>query len=93
MNPSSQHSQPDFPLSTKDTFLLILSGFSGLLGFALSFSLFQPEGRPYLFMTCALLCLACLAFAEKKKEIALGTLGFILLRVIWSAFMVMIQHL
>ena len=72
-------------LSTKDTILCVPIGFSGLLGFALSFSLFQPEGRPYLFGACLIVCVVSLLFADKKKDLFLGSLAFILLRLAWSA--------
>ena len=74
-----------FEFTTKDTILLMLCGFSGLLGFALSFTLMQPDGRPYLFCCCVAIFVLSLLFAERKKEIALGTLAFILLRLVWAA--------
>lgn len=74
----------DLLFSTKDTILLILFGFGGLLCFALSFSLLQSDGKPYLFGGCLALCLICLLLADKKKELVLGTVGFILLRVVWA---------
>ena len=74
----------DFTLSMKGMVLGVLFGFSALLGFALSFTLLQPDGRPYLFTGCIVLFVLCLLFIDKKKEIALGAVLFILLRLVWS---------
>ena len=74
----------DFPLSAKDTVLLIPFAFSALLAFGLSFTLLQSDGRPYLFSGCLVLCITCLAFVDRKKDIVLGTVLFILLRITWS---------
>jgi len=93
MNSTLRPGDARFPLSTKDTILLILFGFSSLLGFALSFSLLHSDGRPYLFAGCVLVCAACLAAAEKKKEIVVGTVGFILLRVLWAVVVKLVRHL
>jgi hypothetical protein len=93
MKSGSRFRGADFPFSTKDTILLILFGFSGLLCFALSFSLFQSDGRPYLFAGCLVFCLICLAFAEKKKELVLGTVAFISLRVVWAIAVDLMRHL
>lgn len=83
----------DFPFSMKDTILFILFGFSGLLCFALSFSLLQENRRPYLFGGCLVVCLVCLLLAKKKKELVLGTAAFILLRVAWAILVTGLQKL
>jgi len=70
--------------SLKDHILLIIMGASALLGFALSFSLLQPNGRPYLFSGCVAVYLTCIVFATKRRALVLGTLVFIAIRVIWS---------
>jgi glucose dehydrogenase len=80
----SKSGNANFPLSTKDTILGVLCAFSGLLCFALSFSLLQENGRPYLFSGCLAVCLVCLLLTEKKKELVLATAAFILLRVFWA---------
>jgi len=72
-------------LSTKDTFLCAPICFSAILAFALSFSLLQPDGRPYVFVGCLIVYGVCLLFADKKKELVLASLVFILIRVVWSA--------
>lgn len=80
-------------LSTKDTILGIVFAFSGLLSFALSFTLLHDNGRPYLFCGSLALCLVCLLLAKNKKVIVLGTVGFILLRVVWSILTTSLQML
>ena len=72
-------------VSTKDRILCIPFGFSALLAFALSFSLFQSGGRPYVFFSCLLICAVTLAFIERKKDVILASVIFIFLRVVWSA--------
>ena len=85
-------SMPD-RISTKDRVLCIPFGLSALLAFALSFSLFQPEGRPYLFLGCLVLCTATFMFIEKKRDVALASVLFILLRLAWSAMITGLQAL
>lgn len=72
-------------LSTKDTFLCVPLCFSAILAFALSFSLLQADGRPYVFVGCLIIYGVCLLFVDKKKELFLGSLVFILIRAVWSA--------
>jgi hypothetical protein len=78
-------------ISMKDTILSIPIGFSALLGFALSFSLFQPDGRPYVFGGCLIVYVVSLLFADKKRDLFLASLVFILLRLAWSAVITGIQ--
>jgi len=80
-------------LSTKDTIFGILFGFSALLGFALSFSVLQPNGRPFVFCGCLFICAICILIVDKKKEVVLGSLLFIALRVVWSLSVAAIQYL
>lgn len=79
-----QSDDTDYPLSMKDMILGVLFAFSALVAFALSFSLRQTDGRPYLFTGCIAFCVLCLLFIAKKKEIVLGALLFILVRLVWS---------
>ena len=72
-------------ISVKDRFLGVPFGFSALVAFAVSFSLFQPDGRPYVFFSCTAICAVTFMFIEKKKEVALATVIFIALRLLWSA--------
>jgi hypothetical protein len=83
MEVKSRDRRPVYPYSLKDTVLLILIAFSALLAFGLSFTLLQRDGSPYLFAGSLVLCSLCLAFADRKKDIVLGTASFILLRVVW----------
>lgn len=85
MQRQSKSGRGVFPFSMKDTILLGLCGFSGLLCFALSFTLMQPDGRPYLFGGSLAVFVVGLLFAEKRKDIFLGTIAFILLRLVWGA--------
>ena len=68
----------------KDTILLIPCAFSGLLALGLSFSLFRPDGRPYLFVGCLIVSLISLLLADKRKEMALGVGCFAVLRIVWA---------
>lgn len=77
----------------KDTILIGVCGFSGLLCFALSFTLMQPDGRPYLFGGSLAVFIVGLLFAEKRRDILLGTIAFILLRLVWSALITGLQIL
>jgi hypothetical protein len=70
--------------SAKDRVLGVVFGFSGLLCFALSFTVLNPNGRPVLFFSCLCVCLVCLAFVDNKKGVVLGFLLFLLLRTIWA---------
>jgi FtsH-binding integral membrane protein len=81
--PKSRHA--DAELSSKDLILIIPMGFSALLGFALSFTLFQPDGRPYLFGGCLIVFFVSLLFADRKRDIFLGCIGFLLIRLVWAA--------
>ena len=72
-------------ISAKDRFLNAVCGFSALAAFALSFSLFQPDGRPYVFSGCLVVYAASLVFADRKRDIVLASASFILLRLVWSA--------
>ena len=56
-----------FQLSLKDHFLIVVMGLSKLLGFALSFSVFHPDGRPYLFCGCLLVYLLCICCLGAKS--------------------------
>lgn len=85
MNLESKPQRSGSLLSMKDTILCAPICFSALLGFALSFSLFQPEGRPYIFCGCLIVYAIGLLFADKKKDLFLGSLVFILIRLVWSA--------
>jgi drug/metabolite transporter (DMT)-like permease len=80
----SRPGNTDSYLSTKDTILGIIFAFSGLLSFALSFTLLHDNGRPYLFCSSLALCLVCLLLADRRKIIALGSVVFIVLRIVWS---------
>jgi hypothetical protein len=70
--------------SRKDVALGVIFAVSGLLGFCLSFSLLQNDGRPYLFGFCVLTCSACLALATNKAGILLGFAAFLLTRLAWA---------
>lgn len=84
MNLESKPRRSGSPLSMKDTFLCAPICFSALLAFALSFSLFQPDGRPYVFCGSLIVYGICLLCADKKKELFLASMVFILIRVAWS---------
>jgi hypothetical protein len=85
MNIESKPHRSGSLLSMKDTILCAPICFSALLGFALSFPLFQPNGRPYVFCGCVLVYAICLLFADKKKDLFLASMVFILIRIAWSA--------
>jgi hypothetical protein len=85
MNVESNRRCSGSPLSTKDTLVCAPICFSALLAFALSFSLFQPNGRPYVFCGCLIVYAICLLVADKKKELFLASMLFILIRLAWSA--------
>jgi hypothetical protein len=85
MNVESETRHHRSPLSMKDTVLCVPICFSALLGFALSFSLFQPDGRPYVFGACVIIYVVSLLFADKKRDLFLASMVFILLRLVWSA--------
>ena len=55
-------------ISMKDTILCAPICFSSLLGFALSFSLFKPEGRPYLFGGCLIVYVISLAICGQEER-------------------------
>jgi hypothetical protein len=84
MEIQSKREDDNFPISTKDTILLILFGSGALLCFSLSFTLLQDNGRPFLFGGSLVLCLLCILLAQKRKEMLLGTVGFIAIRVLWG---------
>jgi hypothetical protein len=84
MHNKNEPNRGRFQLSLKDHFLLVIMGFSALLAFALSFSLWEPDGRPYLFCGCIAVYLICILIATQRKALALGTLAFVGLRLIWS---------
>lgn len=84
MNVESNSRRSGSPLSTKDAFLSAPICFSAVLAFALSFSLLQPDGRPYVFCGCLVVYVTCLLLADKKKELALASMIFILIRIAWS---------
>jgi hypothetical protein len=77
----------------KDSVLCAALCFSTLLAFALSFSLFQPGGRPYVFCGCLIVYSVCLLLADNKKALFLGSVVFILIRLAWSAVITGIQAL
>lgn len=81
--PKSRES--DSELSTRDLVLGLLMAFSAFLAFALSFTLLQPDGRPYLFGGCLIVFFVSLLFADRKRDLFLGSLGFILIRLVWAA--------
>jgi hypothetical protein len=70
--------------SRKDIALGTVFVFTGLFCFALSFTLFQANGRPVLFFASLAICLGSLAFANSKKGLLLGLLLFAAVRLIWS---------
>lgn len=72
-------------LSLRDHFLLVIMGFSALLTFALSFTLWEPDGRPHLFIACVVVYLISVWFARERKALVLSTLAFLALRLIWGA--------
>jgi hypothetical protein len=74
----------DYSPSTKDQILGLIFIVSGLLCFALSFTVFRGNGRPILFGVCLSLCLICLVLAENKKGLALALLVFLAIRVAWA---------
>lgn len=78
-------------VSTKDRILNIPFGLSALVAFALSFSLFQPDGRPFEFFGCLLICAVTLAFVDRKRDMLLAAAAFILLRLVWAAVLTGIQ--
>jgi len=84
MGSDSQSTGERGELSMRDRLLLIPFGASALLAFALSFTVTQPDGRPYLFCGCLALCVVCLALAKERKAMVGGTVLFIALRLIWS---------
>ena len=93
MNMDSKPGNPGPQISRKDTILCIPIGFSALLAFALSFSLFQPDGRRYLFCGCLVVYAASMLFADRKRDLFLASMVFILLRLIWSAVITGLQAL
>ena len=80
-------------LSLKDNILCAPIGFSVLLAFALSFSLFQPGGRLYLFCGCLVVYAVCLMIADKKKDIFFGSMFFVVIRLAWSGAVSVLQAL
>jgi hypothetical protein len=70
--------------SRKDVALGVVFSFSGLLAFALSFTLSDADGRPILFAACIALCIVCLIFATNKTGVLLGFAAFILVRLAWA---------
>jgi len=70
--------------STKDQVLGVVFVVSGLLGFGLSFTMLQANGRPVLFGVCVAICVACLGFSQNKKGIGLAFIGFLAIRMIWA---------
>ena len=82
-----------YQFSVKDHILLVIMGFSGLLGFALSFTVLQADGRPYLFCGCLVVYLTCTFFATERRALVLATLGVIALRLIWSIAVTGVQGL
>jgi hypothetical protein len=82
--PISKPTWSDYLPSTKDELLGVVFVFSSLLGFALSFTVLQSNGRPVLFTVCVLVSVLCLALANNKKGIALGFLAFLALRTVWA---------
>jgi hypothetical protein len=93
MSVNSEPRRDDPQVSMKDMILCIPICFSSLLGFALAFTLFQPDGRPYLFCACLIVYVASLLFADKKKDLFLASIVFILLRLAWSAVITGLQAL
>jgi hypothetical protein len=93
MERESESGNAGFPFSTRDTILGLLFTFSGLLAFGLSFTLMQADGRPYLFCGCLIVCALSLLFVDKRKQIFLGTVAFILLRLVWAAVVTGLQML
>jgi hypothetical protein len=91
MSIDSEPRRDDPQLSMKDMILCIPICFSSLLAFALSFTLFQPEGRPYLFCGCVIVYVVSLLFVEKKRDVFLGSIIFILLRLVWGAVITALQ--
>jgi hypothetical protein len=89
----SKSANSKFPLSMKDTILMVPCALSGLLGFALSFSLLQPDGKPYLFIGCVVVLLVSLLLADKRKELTLGVGCFIALRLVWAAVVTYLPNL
>jgi len=84
MQSQSELERSDSRLSTKDICLIAVIAPCGLLCFALSFTLLQDNGRPYLFCGSLAVFLVCLLFADKKRDILGGMVVFIMLRVVWS---------
>jgi hypothetical protein len=80
----SRVGDPKYAPSTKDQVLGVIFVISAMLCFGLSFTLFQPNGRPFLFGGCLLICGVCLAFADNRKGIALAFVVFLGIRVVWA---------
>lgn len=74
-------------VSIKDRFLGGIFCLSGLACFGLSFTLFQADGRPYLFCSLLLLCILCLILAESRKNrtgFVIGFFVFLAVRLVWA---------
>lgn len=67
---------------TEDDALGLVFGISGLVSLALSFMVFNVDGRPILFGVSLAICLLCLAFTNNKTGILLGCAAFIALRLL-----------
>ena len=80
----SKVTESGYSPSVKDQVLGIVFVVSALLCFGLSFTLFQPNGRPFLFISCFLFCLICLTLSENKKGIGLAFVGFLAIRMLWA---------
>jgi hypothetical protein len=68
----------------RDVFLAVPFGLAGLLCFALSFTLKQPDGRPVLFAVLLIVCLACLWLSKNRLALAAALVIFISIRVAWA---------
>jgi hypothetical protein len=60
--------------------------FSGVLAFALSFTLLNDDGRSALFAASVVICFVCLTLTQHRAALLLAFSLFLLMRLVWSAF-------
>lgn len=70
--------------SRKEITLAVVFSFSGLLAFALSFTMLQSNGRPLLFAFCIGVCLICLFFSNNKKGVIGTFVALFVVRLFWA---------
>jgi hypothetical protein len=67
---------------TRDEILGIIFAITGLLAFALSFTLLDADGRPILFSASLGIALVCLAFIRNKRGAIFGFAAFVVVRLL-----------